>query len=205
MKTEALKQALDLHGFDAAFGGARRDEEKSRAKERIFSFRSKAHAWDPRNQRPGTVEPVQHPHPARANPSGCSRCRTGPNSTSGTTSCCEDMPSCRFISPRSGRWCERDGTWIMVDDERMPLSPAKRRRCGTVRFRTLGCYPLTRRHRVRRGTLAEIVREMHARARLGAAGPPDRQRRSRFDGKEEAGRVFLMDTRARSSRRRSAA
>jgi sulfate adenylyltransferase subunit 2 len=84
MKTEALKKALDLHGFDAAFGGARRDEEKSRAKERIFSFRSQGHAWDPRNQRPELWN-LFNTRIRQGEPSACSRCRTGPNSTSGTT------------------------------------------------------------------------------------------------------------------------
>ena len=103
MKTEALRQALDAGRFDAAFGGARRDEEKSRAKERIFSHRSAAHAWDPRNQRP---ELWGSTTPAFATASRCasSRCRIGPNSTCGNTSAPRAFRSCRSILPRSGRW-----------------------------------------------------------------------------------------------------
>lgn len=103
MKTEALKQALTLHGFDAAFGGARRDEEASRAKERVFSFRSASHGWDPKNQRPE----LWHLYNTRIAPGESIRvfpCRTGPNSTSGNTSAPRASPSCRSISPPSGRW-----------------------------------------------------------------------------------------------------
>ena len=103
MKTQALKQALDKHGFDAAFGGARRDEEKSRAKERIFSFRSAGHGWDPRNQRPE----LWNLYNTRIGPSSRSasfRCRIGPSSTSGNTFAARTLPSFRSISPRSVRW-----------------------------------------------------------------------------------------------------
>ena len=104
MKTEALKQALDKYGFDAAFGGARRDEEKSRAKERIFSFRSNDHVWDPRNQRPELwtlFNTRVRPGDGR---SAYSHCRIGPSSTSGSTSCCRTFRSCRSISPNNARW-----------------------------------------------------------------------------------------------------
>ena len=103
MKTEALKQALDNHGFDAAFGGARRDEEKSRAKERIFSLPRASHRWDPKNQRPELWN-LYNTRSARAKASASSRCRTGPNSTSGNTSSSKTSRSCRFILPQSGRW-----------------------------------------------------------------------------------------------------
>jgi sulfate adenylyltransferase subunit 2 len=100
MKTEGLKQALDKHGFDAAFGGARRDEEKSRAKERVYSFRDSKHRWDPKNQRPscGTSTTARS---TRASRSACSRCRTGPNWTSGSTSTLKASRSCRCTSPPS--------------------------------------------------------------------------------------------------------
>ena len=103
MKTEALKQALDKHGFDAAFGGARRDEEKSRAKERIFSFRTADHVWDPRNQRPELWH-LYNTASGRANRCASSRCRTGPSSTCGNTSRPRTSESCRSISPSRGRW-----------------------------------------------------------------------------------------------------
>jgi sulfate adenylyltransferase subunit 2 len=103
MKTQALRQALDLHGFDAAIGGARRDEEKSRAKERIFSYRSAAHRWDPKNQRPELWNLYNTCwHLAKA--CGFFRCQTGLSSTSGNTSCSRISRSCRFTLPRSGRW-----------------------------------------------------------------------------------------------------
>ncbi len=108
MKTEALKQALDLHGFDAAMGGARRDEEKSRAKERIFSFRSANHVWDPRNQRPELWRlfntKIQPGESVRVFP-----CRTGPSSTSGNTSRSRIFPWCPCTSRRSGRWLYATG------------------------------------------------------------------------------------------------
>ena len=104
MKTEALKQALDLYGFDAAFGGARRDEEKSRAKERIFSFRSAGHVWDPTEPAPRVVEALQHPDPARASPFGCFRCRTGRSWTCGGTRAPSSCPSSRSTSRPPGRW-----------------------------------------------------------------------------------------------------
>jgi sulfate adenylyltransferase subunit 2 len=101
MKTVGLRQALDKYGFDAAFGGARRDEEKSRAKERIFSFRNAQHAWDPKNQRPEMWKHLQHARRARANRSASSRCRTGPSSTSGSISCAKTSRSCRSICAKA--------------------------------------------------------------------------------------------------------
>ena len=133
MKTQALRQALDAGGFDAAIGGARRDEEKSRAKERIFSHRSATHRWDPKQPAAGTVEPVQHPlRPARA--CGFSRCRTGPNSTSGNTSMVENIPVVPLYFAARRPVVERDGALIMVDDERMPLQPAEQPLCATSGF-----------------------------------------------------------------------
>ncbi len=201
MKTEGLRQALDQHGFDAAFGGARRDEEKSRAKERVFSHRSEAHAWDPRNQRPELWH-LYNTRIRRARACGCSPCRTGPSSTCGTTSRPRRSRSCRSTSPRSGRSCERDGALIMVDDERLPMRPGETPEMRRVRFRTLGCYPLTGAVEsdaddARRGA-GRDARFDHLRA----PGPPDRLRRGRLHGKEEAGRVFLM---AGDDRRRAAA
>ena len=102
-KTEGLKQALDKYGFDVAFGGARRDEEKSRAKERVFSFRSAQHRWDPKAQRPELWH-LYNARKAPGRPSGCSRCPTGPSWTSGTTSAGRRFPSCRSTSPRNVPW-----------------------------------------------------------------------------------------------------
>ncbi len=103
-KTEGLKQALDHYGFDAAFGGARRDEEKSRAKERIFSFRAAQHRWDPRRASAPSSGTSTTAARARASRCACSRCRTGPSSTSGSTSCWRTSPSCRCTLPPSARW-----------------------------------------------------------------------------------------------------
>jgi sulfate adenylyltransferase subunit 2 len=142
MKTEALKQALDLHGFDAAFGGARRDEEKSRAKERIFSFRSHGHVWDPRNQRPELWNLFN----TRVNPGESIRVFPLSNWTELDVwhyimlENIEVVPL-YFAKPRPV--VMRGGTWIMVDDERLPLEPGERPQMRVVRFRTLGCYPLT--------------------------------------------------------------
>ena len=124
-KTEGLKQALDKYGFDAAFGGARRDEEKSRAKERIFSFRSASHGWDPKNQRPelwklyNAAQGQGREHPRLPD------LATGPSSTSGNTSTWRTSRSCRSTSPRERPTVERDGLLLMVDDERLPLEPGE--------------------------------------------------------------------------------
>jgi sulfate adenylyltransferase subunit 2 len=149
MKTQALRQALDKYRFDAAFGGARRDEEKSRAKERVFSFRDEFHRWDPKNQRPElwnlyntkvkkgesirVVSALQLDrtrrlaiHPSRKHPNRAALLREG-------------------AADR-----RRDGVMIMVDDERLPLEPGEAPEMRRVRFRTLGCYPLSRRRRLRR-------------------------------------------------------
>ena len=161
MKTEALKQALDLHGFDAAFGGARRDEEKSRAKERIFSFRSQGHAWDPRNQRPELWNLFN----TRINAG--ESIRVFPVSNWTELDVWQyimleniDVVPLYFAKPRPV--VKRSGAWIMVDDERLPLEPGERPQMRTVRFRTLGCYPLTGAIESGAVTLQEIVEEMQA-------------------------------------------
>ena len=143
MKTEGLRQALDKFKFDAAFGGARRDEEKSRAKERIFSFRTANHTWDPRNQRPELWSLYNTRDPARVNRSGCSRCPTGPSSTSGSTFCEEAIPIVPLYLAKERPVVMRAGTMLMVDDDRLPLEPGETPEMRMVRFRTLGCYPLS--------------------------------------------------------------
>jgi sulfate adenylyltransferase subunit 2 len=159
MKTEALKQALDLHGFDAAFGGARRDEEKSRAKERIFSFRSKDHAWDPRNQRPELWNLFN----TRIRPGESIRVFPLSNWTELDIwhyIMLENIPMVPlyFAKDRPVVW--RDGTWIMVDDERLPLQPGETPQMRRVRFRTLGCYPLTGAIESEADTIEAILDEM---------------------------------------------
>jgi sulfate adenylyltransferase subunit 2 len=161
MKTEALKQALDKYGFDAAFGGARRDEEKSRAKERVFSFRTKNHIWDPRDQRPelwnlfntriGTGESI----------------RVFPLSNWTELDvwqyiAIENIPVVPLYFAKERPVVQRSGTWIMVDDERLPLSPGERPQMRRVRFRTLGCYPLTGAIESDANSLEAIVAEMES-------------------------------------------
>jgi sulfate adenylyltransferase subunit 2 len=159
MKTEALKQALDLHGFDAAFGGARRDEEKSRAKERIFSFRSHTHAWDPRNQRPELWNLFN----TRIDAGETIRVFPLSNWTELDVwhyimlENIEVVPL-YFAKPRPV--VMRGGTWIMVDDERLPLQPGEQPQLRVVRFRTLGCYPLTGAIESDANSLQDIVAEM---------------------------------------------
>jgi sulfate adenylyltransferase subunit 2 len=158
-------QALDKWGFDAAFGGARRDEEKSRAKERIFSHRTPSMAGTrARTSGPncgGSSTPASSP----ANRCASFRCRTGPNSTSGTTSLQENIPVVPLYFAKERPVVERDGSLIMVDDDRMPLLPGETPRMEQVRFRTLGCYPLTGRHRFRRRLARGIIAEMRASRR----------------------------------------
>jgi len=159
MKTEALKQALDKYGFDAAFGGARRDEEKSRAKERIFSFRTAQHRWDPKNQRPELWRLYNARH--RRGES----MRVFPLSNWTELDIwlyiyLEQIPivPLYFAAERPVVW--RDGTMIMVDDERMPLDPGEEPETRRVRFRTLGCYPLSGAIDSTATTLPEIIQEM---------------------------------------------
>ncbi|GAB0149509.1 MULTISPECIES: sulfate adenylyltransferase subunit CysD [Marichromatium] len=159
MKTQSLKQALDLYGFDAAFGGARRDEEKSRAKERVFSFRTRSHRWDPKNQRPE----LWNLYNGRINKGESIRVFPLSNWTEldiWQYIYQEEIPvvPLYFAAPRPV--VERDGALIMVDDERMPLAPGERPEARMVRFRTLGCYPLTGAVESSAQTLPEIIREM---------------------------------------------
>jgi sulfate adenylyltransferase subunit 2 len=158
-KTEGLKQALDLHGFDAAFGGARRDEEKSRAKERIFSFRSAQHRWDPKNQRPE----LWRLYNTRKNPGESIRVFPISNWTELDVwqyIHLENIPIVPLYFSDVRPVVDRDGTLIMVDDDRMPLRPGEAPMMKSVRFRTLGCYPLTGAVESTAATLPEIIQEM---------------------------------------------
>jgi sulfate adenylyltransferase subunit 2 len=157
-KTEGLKQALDLHGFDLAFGGARRDEEKSRAKERVFSIRSAQHRWEPKAQRPELWRLFN----ARIQPGESVRVFPLSNWTELDVwqyIHVESIPivPLYFAAPRPV--VERDGALIMVDDDRMPVEPGEVSE-RSVRFRTLGCYPLTGAIESTASTLTEIIQEM---------------------------------------------
>jgi sulfate adenylyltransferase subunit 2 len=159
MKTEALKQALDAGRFDAAFGGARRDEEKSRAKERIFSFRSASHAWDPKNQRPE----LWSLYNTRIRPG--ESIRVFPLSNWTELDIWQyilaeniDIVPLYFAAERPVVY--RGGQWLMVDDDRLPLLPGEVPQMRRVRFRTLGCYPLTAAIESDAATLPDIVGEM---------------------------------------------
>ena len=158
-KTEGLKQALDKYGFDAAFGGARRDEETSRAKERIFSFRSANHRWDPKHQRPELWR-LYNARKARGE-----SIRVFPLSNWTELDVwqyihLENIPivPLYFAAPRPT--VKRDGLLLMVDDERFPLKPGEKPVTRSIRFRTLGCYPLTGAIESSAATLPEIIREM---------------------------------------------
>lgn len=142
MKTQGLRQALERHGFDAAFGGARRDEEKSRAKERIFSFRNAHHRWDPKNQRPE----LWHTFNGRIRSGESIRVFPLSNWTEldiWTYIHLEQIPIVPLYFAKERPVVERDGALIMVDDHRLPLDPGEKPQMRKVRFRTLGCYPLT--------------------------------------------------------------
>jgi len=159
MKTEGLKQALDKYGFDAAFGGARRDEEKSRAKERIFSFRTATHAWDPKNQRPE----LWRLYNTRVRPGESIRVFPLSNWTEldiWQYIMMENIPIVPLYFAKKRPVVERDGTLIMVDDDRMKLRNGESVEDRLVRFRTLGCYPLTGAIESPADTLEEIVSEM---------------------------------------------
>ena len=161
MKTEALKQALDLHGFDAAFGGARRDEEKSRAKERIFSFRSQGHVWDPRNQRPELWNLFN----TRVRPGETMRVFPLSNWTELDIwhyILLEDIPVVPLYFAKRRPVVQRDGAWIMVDDDRFPLKLGEQPEMRLVRFRTLGCYPLTGAIESSAATLEQVISEMRS-------------------------------------------
>lgn len=158
MKTQALKQALDKYGFTAAFGGGRRDEEKSRAKERIFSFRNENHAWDPKNQRPEMWKLYN------SRIKKCQEVRVFPLSNWTEKDIWQyikreniEIPSLYFAKERPVVY--RDGNIIMVDDDRMKLRPGEKIQMKSVRFRTLGCYPLTGGVESTADTLDEIIDE----------------------------------------------
>ena len=159
MKTQGLKQALDKYGFDAAFGGARRDEEKSRAKERIFSFRSDQHRWDPKRQRPE----LWRLYNARKNKGESFRVFPLSNWTEldiWQYIYLEKVPIVPLYLAKVRPVVEREGSLIMVDDERMPLAPGEKPMMKKVRFRTLGCYPLTGAIESEADTLLAIIQEM---------------------------------------------
>jgi sulfate adenylyltransferase subunit 2 len=159
MKTQGLKQALDKWQFDAAFGGARRDEEKSRAKERIFSFRSAQHRWDPKQQRPE----LWRLYNARKHKGESIRVFPLSNWTELDVwqyIYLESIPIVPLYFAKERPVVQRDGALIMVDDDRMPLAPGETPRMKNVRFRTLGCYPLTGAIESTAGTLPAIIQEM---------------------------------------------
>ena len=159
MKTEALKQALDKHGFDIAFGGARRDEEKSRAKERVFSFRSSEHRWDPKAQRPE----LWRLYNARKRRGESIRAFPISNWTELDVWQYihrENIPIVPLYFAAKRPVVHRDGQMIMVDDERMPLHAGEKPELRSVRFRTLGCYPLTGAVDSDATTLVDVIREM---------------------------------------------
>jgi sulfate adenylyltransferase subunit 2 len=159
MKTQALKQALDQYGFDAAFGGARRDEEKSRAKERVVSFRSAQHRWDPKRQRPE----LWRLYNTRKSKGESLRVFPLSNWTEldiWQYIYMENIPIVPLYFSKQRPIVERDGALIMVDDERMPLHDGERPAMRWVRFRTLGCYPLTGAVESRADTLPAIIQEM---------------------------------------------
>ncbi len=161
MKTAALKQALDLHGFDAAFGGARRDEEKSRAKERVFSLRSPGHRWDPKNQRP---EPWNLFN-TRKKQGESFRVFPLSNWTEADVwsyIAQENIPVVPLYFAKERPVVRRGGTLIMRDDDRLPLLPGEVPEMRKVRFRTLGCYPLTGAIESEADTLSGIIAEMNA-------------------------------------------
>jgi sulfate adenylyltransferase subunit 2 len=159
MKTDSLKAALTKYGFDAAFGGARRDEEKSRAKERVFSFRDKFHRWDPKNQRPE----LWNLYNAKVNPGESIRVFPLSNWTELDVwqyIHLEKIPIVPLYFAAERPVVERGGTLIMKDDERLQLKPGERLENRRVRFRTLGCYPLTGAVESDATTLPEIIQEM---------------------------------------------
>ena len=159
MKTEGLRQALDKYKFDAAFGGARRDEEKSRAKERIFSFRTAAHRWDPKNQRPE----LWNLYNTRVKPGESIRVFPLSNWTEldiWQYIHLENIPIVPLYYASVRPVVERDGMLILVDDERLELKPGEQVQQKSVRFRTLGCYPLTGAAESTASTLPEIIQEM---------------------------------------------
>ncbi len=159
MKTQALKQALDKYGFDAAFGGARRDEEKSRAKERVYSFRDDKHRWDPKNQRPE----LWNTYNGKVDKGESIRVFPLSNWTEldiWQYIYLENIDIVPLYLSAERPVVERDGTLIMVDDDRMPIEPDEEIQMKKVRFRTLGCYPLTGAVESEAATLPDIIQEM---------------------------------------------
>ncbi len=184
MKTEALKQALTRHKFDAAFGGARRDEEKSRAKERIFSFRSESHAWDPKNQRPE----LWRLYNTRVNDGESMRVFPISNWTERDIWAyilAENVPIVPLYHAARRPVVWRNDQWIMVDDDRFRLEPDETVEHRMIRFRTLGCYPLTGGHESEAATLADIVVETLA-----------------SDTSERGGRIIDRETSASMERKK---
>jgi sulfate adenylyltransferase subunit 2 len=187
MKTEALKQALNKYGFDAALGGARRDEEKSRAKERIFSFRTAAHGWDPRNQRPEFWRLFN----TRINAGESIRAFPLSNWTERDVwdyILAERIPIVSLYLAKKRPVVRRAGTWIMVDDDRLPLEPGERPEIKQVRFRTLGCYPLSGAIESDAETIEQVVAEMlqsrvsERQGRLIDSDEPAAMERKKRDG-----------------------
>jgi sulfate adenylyltransferase subunit 2 len=161
MKTEGLKQALDAGEYDAAFGGARRDEERSRAKERIFSFRDEHHGWDPRQQRPELWQLYN----TKLRPGTSLRVFPLSNWTEYDVwdyILAQGIPVVPLYFARERPVVQRNGTWIMVDDDRLQLAPDEIVEMRSVRFRTLGCYPLSGAIESEAATLPEIIAEMRA-------------------------------------------
>ncbi|KLU03154.1 MULTISPECIES: sulfate adenylyltransferase subunit CysD [Rhodopirellula] len=159
MKTDALKAALDMYQFDAAFGGARRDEEKSRAKERVFSFRDKSHRWDPKNQRPE----LWNLYNGRVNKGESIRVFPMSNWTELDVwqyIHMENIPIVPLYLSEPRQVVNRDGMLLMRDDDRMPLLPGEKEETRMVRFRTLGCYPLSGAVESEATTLPEVIQEM---------------------------------------------
>src|SRR6056297_546162 len=159
MKTQALKQALDKYGFDAAFGGARRDEEKSRAKERVYSFRDKFHRWDPKNQRPE----LWNLYNGKVNKGESIRVFPLSNWTEldiWQYIYLENIPIVPLYYAKERPVVDRDGMLILLDDDRIQLKPDEKVEMKSVRFRTLGCYPLTGAVESTASTLPEIIQEM---------------------------------------------
>ena len=161
MKTVALKQALDAGKYDAAIGGARRDEEKSRAKERVFSHRAKGHVWDPKNQRPE----LWSLYNTRINPGESLRVFPLSNWTETDIWAyiyLENIPMSELYLAKERPVVKRDGAWFMLDDDRFPLEDGEKPEMRSIRFRTLGCYPLTAAIESTASTLAEVIIEMRS-------------------------------------------
>jgi sulfate adenylyltransferase subunit 2 len=187
MKTQALRQALDAGGYDAAFGGARRDEEKSRAKERIFSFRNAQHRWDPKSQRP---EPWRLYNPMKRKGESI---RVFPLSNWTELDIWlyiqqENIPIVPLYYAAERPVVERNGMLVMVDDERLPLEPGETPQLRTVRFRTLGCYPLTGAVESDATTLPEIIAEtLSARTSERSGRAIDHDNASSMERKKQEG------------------